>query len=300
MYIDGSAELTIPTGVSYVLICQCDVTNYPTANVSLSFKKDSQFATKEDIDAVNDSVSALGDVKSILATNDDIDAISNPGFKIDGNGNLVTTSQITAGATAFMLFKDNIKAIEFTINASWGYGADFCFGYGYHEQDLCNTVILTRGEYKGNIMSKGADGPASDGLDATASAIGSYGRGLQPGRMYQKMADVAIGDRCMMEIVCDKYICCYVWKNNKWEDWFMIFPTDLWSFCNIQNDGVRLRYGWNERFGLGVSIPNYNLAGGTTLLTNIRILSKTDSHLFDYHNSVTMRRGKMLKKKQMI
>lgn len=300
VYADGSVEEEIPTGVAFVVISQVTISSYPTANVTLSFSIPSQFASREELEATNEIVAGLGDIKSVTPTNDDIDAVSNPNFAFDENGNLVTKSSIASGGSAFMLFKENIKAIEFTINANWGYGADFCFGYGYHDNTLCNIAIVTMGTYKGTIISSGAAGAATDGLDANASVIGAYGRGLQTGRIFQKMPDVAIGDRCMMEIVCDKYICCYVWKNNKWEDWLMIFPTDLWSFCNIQNDGVRLRYGWNERFGLGVSIPNYNLAGGTTLLSNVKILSKTNTHLFDYHNSVTMRRGRMLKKNWLI
>lgn len=94
----------------------------------------------------------------------------------------------------------------------------------------------------------------------------------------------------MVEIVLNKYILGWVWDDtyNRWNYWFMLNPTDHWSLCNPVH--TRLRYGWNERIGIGLSVIYNSAAAGLEMMKDVNILSRKGTNLEIYHNAVRMGR----------
>lgn len=212
-------------------------------------------------------------------SNNDIDNVSEGSYIVAGNSikNLSALSR-----TDFLLLSEDIKAIEFKISSLWDINAfiALCLGYGKENETKCFASMQlptqVRNDVKGIIKNSGATDPQ------VSSAVGE-GRFSPPYRHPQNyFYNVSVGDKCMIEIINEQYICGYVWKENKWERWFIIDTKGYW--LNNQNDGT-LRYGWNERIGIGICGYYGTANANTTFLTDIKVVSRKGTQLYDIHEA---------------
>ena len=285
--VKGAYDFTeiIPANAKYIVLCQYSTAEYPIANVSIAFETNATLAT---IDKVEDIVSehlkpleaglSESSIK-VTITQDDIDStVSNPNFVVE-NGTIKSNSTIFVNGSNFMLFKPEITAVEFTIGDLWDNNRfELCLGCGYYNEARVNAgaVLVAPNDYFiiDSVGTNNADPGTILAQDARENPI----------------PIVSVGDRCMVEIVLDKYILGWVWNNtqNRWDYWFMLNPTDPWSLCNPVH--TRVRYGWNQRIGIGLSVVYASASAGLEMMKDVKILSRKGTNLEIYHNKVRMGR----------
>lgn len=210
-------------------------------------------------------------------SNNDIDNVSEGSYIVAGN----SIKNLSAlGRTDFLLLSEDIKAIEFKISSLWDINAfiALCLGYGKENETKCFASMLlptqVRNDVKGMIKNSGA-------TDQQVSSAVGEGRFSTPYRHPQNyFYNVSVGDKCMIEIINEQYICGYVWKENKWERWFIIDTKGYWLNLDGQNDGT-LRYGWNERIGIGICGYYGTANANTTFLADIKVVSRKGTQLYD-------------------
>lgn len=223
-----------------------------------------------------------------LVTNEDIDSsASNSVYYIEDNS-LKLRSIPTTGTDRFMIFNDDILAIEFTIDSLDIWNAlELALGYGNSGGNKCWACLT--------LMSNNSVAGISNILlnigaaEETNNAEG-YGRFSSPYRHPQKLfAKVSVGDKCKIENLLDRYIIGYVIKDNKWSDWFFIDTKGTWN-----NPVSAVRLGWNVRIGIGFGIRS--ATESKKVISNIKILSRRGTRLEDEYNYKS-KRGLFKKKK---
>lgn len=220
-------------------------------------------------------------------SNTDIDEVSKGSYYIEGNAVKNSTATVSDD---FMLLSEDIKAIEFTLSSLWD--ANFialCLGHGKDGDTKCfaSMQLPTANRYDvlGNIKNVGT----SNAQGGSAVGGGRFGEPYRHPQNY--FYNVKVGDRCLVEIVNEQYVCGYVWQNNKWDRWFTIDTKGYWLNADSTYSGTP-RFGWNIRIGIGICGYYSTAAQNTTFISDVKILSRKGTYLYDLHET-NMQRNKL-------